>query len=101
MGMPWSRRRCDRGGYTGDDVESLLSRLLPAANGDLDAAQRGGQGNRPDRPDARDGSPGLRAVIAEVLEGVLFDIEAGIGHVVNEKTVQGGQSHCHDAIGEQ
>ena len=28
-------------GYVGDDVESLLSKLILAANGDMDAAQRG------------------------------------------------------------
>jgi len=28
-------------GYVGDDVESLLSRLIQVAEGDMDAAQRG------------------------------------------------------------
>ena len=35
---------------------------------------------------------GLRSVIEEVLEGVLFDAEAGIRYVITEKTVRGGEA---------
>ncbi len=36
------------------------------------------------------GARGLRSVIEEVLEGVLFDVEDGVRYVVTEKTVRGG-----------
>jgi hypothetical protein len=38
------------------------------------------------------GARGLRSVIEEVLEGVLFDVEADVGYVVTEKTVRGGEA---------
>jgi len=34
---------------------------------------------------------GLRAVIEEVLEGVLFEVEAGIRYLITDKTVRGGE----------
>jgi ATP-dependent Clp protease ATP-binding subunit ClpX len=37
------------------------------------------------------GARGLRAVVEEVLEGVLFDPEPGARYVITEKTVQGGE----------
>ena len=37
------------------------------------------------------GARGLRAVVEEVLEGVLFDAEAGVRYVVTDKTVRGGE----------
>ncbi len=33
---------------------------------------------------------GLRAVIEEVLEGVLFEVEAGVMYVITDKMVKGG-----------
>ena len=36
------------------------------------------------------GARGLRAVVEEVMEGVLFDAEAGVRYVVTDKTVRGG-----------
>ncbi len=39
----------------------------------------------------RTGARGLRSVVEEVLEGVLFDVEAGFRYVITEKTVQGGE----------
>jgi len=38
------------------------------------------------------GARGLRAVVEEVLEGVLFDVEPGARYLVTEKTVQGGEA---------
>jgi ATP-dependent Clp protease ATP-binding subunit ClpX len=38
------------------------------------------------------GARGLRSVIEEVLEGVLFDVEVGIRYIVKEKTVRGGEA---------
>jgi ATP-dependent Clp protease ATP-binding subunit ClpX len=35
---------------------------------------------------------GLRSVIEEVLEPVVFDVEAGIGYVITEKTVRGREA---------
>ena len=35
---------------------------------------------------------GLRSVVEEVLEGVLFDAEAGLRYVVTDKTVGGGEA---------
>ena len=37
------------------------------------------------------GARGLRSVVEEVLEGVLFEVEAGVRYVVTEKTVRGGE----------
>lgn len=37
------------------------------------------------------GARGLRSVIEEALEGVLFDIEAGVRYVITDKTVRGGE----------
>ena len=37
------------------------------------------------------GARGLRAVIEEVLEGVMFDAEAGIRYVITDRTVRGGE----------
>jgi ATP-dependent Clp protease ATP-binding subunit ClpX len=38
------------------------------------------------------GARGLRSVVEEVLEAVLFEVEAGIRYVVTEKTVRGRQA---------
>jgi ATP-dependent Clp protease ATP-binding subunit ClpX len=38
------------------------------------------------------GARGLRSVIEEVLEGILFDLEAGVRYVITEKTVRGGEA---------
>ena len=38
------------------------------------------------------GARGLRAVIEEVLEGVLFDPEPGFRYVITDKTVRGGEA---------
>lgn len=37
------------------------------------------------------GARGLRSVIEEVLEPVLFDVQAGVRYVVTEETVRGGK----------
>src|SRR5208282_447259 len=37
------------------------------------------------------GARGLRSVIEEVLEGVLFDVEAGVRYVIRDKAVRGGE----------
>ena len=37
------------------------------------------------------GARGLRSVVEEVLEGVLFDAEASVRYVITEKTVRGGE----------
>ncbi len=37
------------------------------------------------------GARWLRAVIEEVLEGVIFDAEAGIRYVITDRTVRGGE----------
>ncbi len=37
------------------------------------------------------GARGLRAVIEEVLEGVLFEVEAGVRYVITDRTVRGGE----------
>jgi len=37
------------------------------------------------------GARGLRAVVEEVLEGVLFEVEAGVRYVVTDKAVRGGE----------
>src|SRR5271165_5337208 len=37
------------------------------------------------------GARGLRAVVEEVLEGVLFDPEPGARYVITDKTVRGGE----------
>ena len=38
------------------------------------------------------GARGLRSVVEEVLEGVLFDVEAGVRYVITERTVRGGEA---------
>ena len=38
------------------------------------------------------GARGLRSVVEEVLEGVLFDVEAGRRYVITDKTVRGGEA---------
>jgi ATP-dependent Clp protease ATP-binding subunit ClpX len=38
------------------------------------------------------GARGLRSVIEEVLEGVLFDPEPGVRYFISEKTVRGGEA---------
>ncbi len=38
------------------------------------------------------GARGLRSVIEEVLEGVLFDVEVEVRYVITEKTVRGGEA---------
>src|SRR5271165_3129215 len=38
------------------------------------------------------GARGLRSVVEEVLEGVLFEVEAGAKNVINEQTVRGGEA---------
>ena len=38
------------------------------------------------------GARGLRSVIEEVLEGVLFDAGAGVKYVITNKTVRGGEA---------
>ena len=38
------------------------------------------------------GARGLRSVVEEVLEGVLFDAEAGVRYVITDKTVKGGEA---------
>ncbi len=38
------------------------------------------------------GARGLRSVVEETLEGVLFDAEAGVRYVVTEQTVRGGEA---------
>ncbi|MGO8897535.1 MAG: hypothetical protein ACLQU5_04205 [Isosphaeraceae bacterium] len=38
------------------------------------------------------GARGLRSVVEEVLEGVLFDAEVGVRYVITEKTVRGGEA---------
>ena len=38
------------------------------------------------------GARGLRSVVEEVLEGVLFDVEAGVRYIVTDKTVRGGEA---------
>ncbi len=38
------------------------------------------------------GARELRSVVEEVLEGVLFDVEAGVRYVVTDKTVRGGDA---------
>ena len=35
---------------------------------------------------------GFESVVEEVLEGVLFDAEAGVRYVITEKTVRGGEA---------
>src|SRR5271165_2225898 len=40
----------------------------------------------------RTGARGLRSVVEEVLEGVLFDAEASVRYVITEKTVRGGEA---------
>jgi len=37
------------------------------------------------------GARGLRSVVEEVLEGVLFDPEPGARYVITERTVRGGE----------
>ncbi len=37
------------------------------------------------------GARGLRAVIEEVLEAVMFDVEAGVSYVITDKAVRGGE----------
>ncbi len=37
------------------------------------------------------GAKGLRAVVEEVLEAVLFDVEAGIRYLITDKTVRSGE----------
>jgi ATP-dependent Clp protease ATP-binding subunit ClpX len=39
----------------------------------------------------RTGARGLRSVVEEVLEGVLFEVEAGVRYVITEKSVRGGE----------
>ena len=38
------------------------------------------------------GARGLRSVVEEVLEGVLFDAEAGVRYVITDKTARGGEA---------
>src|SRR5208337_748097 len=38
------------------------------------------------------GARGLRSVVEEVLEGVLFDAEAGIRYVITDRAVRGGEA---------
>jgi ATP-dependent Clp protease ATP-binding subunit ClpX len=38
------------------------------------------------------GARGLRAVVEEVLEAVLFDVEAGMRYVITDRTVRGGEA---------
>jgi ATP-dependent Clp protease ATP-binding subunit ClpX len=38
------------------------------------------------------GARGLRAVVEETLEPVLFDVEPGVRYVVTDKTVKGGEA---------
>ncbi|MGO8898541.1 MAG: hypothetical protein ACLQU5_09345 [Isosphaeraceae bacterium] len=38
------------------------------------------------------GARGLRAVVEEVLEAVMYDAEAGVMHVVTEEAVRGGEA---------
>jgi ATP-dependent Clp protease ATP-binding subunit ClpX len=38
------------------------------------------------------GARGLRSVVEEVLEGVLFEVEAGVRYVITDKTVRGGEA---------
>ena len=35
---------------------------------------------------------GFESVVEEVLEGVLFDVEAGVRYVITDKTVRGGEA---------
>ena len=37
------------------------------------------------------GARGLRSVVEEVLEGVMFDAEAGTRYVITDRTVRGGE----------
>ena len=37
------------------------------------------------------GARGLRSVVEEVVEAVLFDVEAGVRYVITDKTVRGGE----------
>jgi ATP-dependent Clp protease ATP-binding subunit ClpX len=37
------------------------------------------------------GARGLRSVVEEVLEGVLFEVEAGVRYVITDGTVRGGE----------
>ena len=39
----------------------------------------------------RTGARGLRSVVEETLEGVLFEAEAGVRYLVTDKTVRGGE----------
>ena len=38
------------------------------------------------------GARGLRAVVEKVLEEVLFEVEAGVRHVITDRTVRGGEA---------
>jgi ATP-dependent Clp protease ATP-binding subunit ClpX len=38
------------------------------------------------------GARGLQSVIEEILEGVMFEAEAGVRYVVTDRTVMGGQA---------
>ena len=38
------------------------------------------------------GARALKSVVEEVLEGVLFDVEAGIRYVITERAVRGGEA---------
>ena len=38
------------------------------------------------------GARGLRSVVEEVLEGVLFDVEGGVRYVITDKAVRGGEA---------
>jgi ATP-dependent Clp protease ATP-binding subunit ClpX len=40
----------------------------------------------------RSGARGLRSVIEEVTESVMFEIEAGVTYAITEKTVRGGEA---------
>jgi ATP-dependent protease Clp ATPase subunit len=35
---------------------------------------------------------GMRSVVEEVMEGVLFEVEDGVRYVITEKTVRGGEA---------
>ena len=37
------------------------------------------------------GARGLRSVVEEVLEAVMFEVEAGVRYIVTDKTVRGGE----------
>ena len=73
-------------------VDSAVQEAGPVPRCGLDVHRCGDQGDRQDRPGAWDGSPrASRSVVEEVLEGVLFEVEAGVRYVITDKTVRGGE----------